>query len=162
MANPVMWKTIKSLEALTCAAIFCKALLGTVESHAQETQKSNPLDNVPVKIPFDVPYGGPILLDRSEIAITSALAEAKKYDWKMNIAVVDSDGNVVAFKRMDGARLASIQIAGYKAFAAVNFLSETTFYVNAIQTKGYLNVTTVDGIIASRGGIPPVEKGKII
>ncbi len=35
----------------------------------------------------------------------------------MNVAVADSAGNLVAFQRMDGAMLASIQIAEHKARA---------------------------------------------
>ena len=45
-------------------------------SEAQPT--SNPLDVVPDKIPFDVPYGLPISLDRAEAVIRAAVAEAKK------------------------------------------------------------------------------------
>ena len=69
----------------------------------------NPLDVVPEKMPFGVPYGAPISLERAQAAINAALAKAKKGDWKLNIAVVDSGGNLVAFQRMDGAQLASIQ-----------------------------------------------------
>src|SRR5579862_4270107 len=64
-------------------------------------QQPNPLDNVPDKMPFDTPYGAPIPLDRAEAAIAAAVAEAKKRDWKMNVSVVDSGGNLVAFQRMD-------------------------------------------------------------
>jgi len=58
-------------------------------------------------------------------AINAAIAEAKKHDWKLNVAVVDSGGNLVAFQRMDGAQLASIPISEHKARAAVNFRRET-------------------------------------
>jgi glc operon protein GlcG len=79
---------------------------------------SNGRDEIPDQIPFDVPYGSPISLDRAEAVISAAIAEAKKRNWKMNVAVVDSGGNLVAFQRMDGAMLASIQIAAHKARAA--------------------------------------------
>jgi uncharacterized protein GlcG (DUF336 family) len=144
------------------AAIFGAALLSTVEIRAQEMQKSNPLDTVPDKMPFDVPYGPPILLDGAEHAIATALAEAKKHDWKLNIAVVDTGGNLIAFQRMDGAQLASIQIAEHKARAAVTFRRETKVFENAIQLSDFRYVATLDGIIASRGGIPLVASGKII
>lgn len=52
----------------------------------------DPLGVVPEKIPFDVPYGPPISLDRAQAAINAAVTEAKKRRWKMNIAVVDSGG----------------------------------------------------------------------
>ena len=40
------------------------------------------------------------------------LVESKKRNWKMNVAVTDSGGNLVAFQRMDGAMLASIPDRG--------------------------------------------------
>jgi uncharacterized protein GlcG (DUF336 family) len=77
------------------------------------------------KIPFDVPYGPPISLERAQAAINAVVAEVKKRDWKINVAVVDSGGNLVAFQRMDGAMLASIQIAQHKARAAATFRRQT-------------------------------------
>jgi len=122
----------------------------------------NPLDIVPEKIPFDVPYGPPITLDRAQAAINAVVAEARKRDWKMNVAVVDSGGNLVAFQRMDGAMLASIQIAEHKARAAATFRRETKFFENAIQINNLNYLMTLDGVVASRGGIPLVEHGKLI
>ena len=78
----------------------------------------------------------------------------------MNIAVVDSGGNLVTFKRMDGAQYASIAIAEHKARAAVTFRRETKLLEDAIQRFAYIG--TLDGVIASRGGIPLVVEGKMI
>ena len=94
-------------------------------SRALQPTETNPLDFVPDEIPFDTPYGPPISLDRAQAVIHAAVAEAKKRNWKMNVAVVDSGGNLVAFQRMDGAMLASIQIAEHKARAAATFRRET-------------------------------------
>jgi glc operon protein GlcG len=127
-----------------------------------QSQLSNPLDVLPDKIPFDVPYGSPISLERAQAAINAVVSEARKRDWKMNVAVVDSGGNLVAFQRMDGAMLASIQIAEHKARAAVNFRRETKVFENAIQVNGFNYLMTLDGFIASRGGIPFIEDGKLI
>jgi glc operon protein GlcG len=137
------------------------ALLGASESRSQQ-QASNPLDTIPDKTPFDVPYGSPISLERAQMAITAALAEAKRHDWKLVIAVVDSGGNLVSFQRMDGAQLASISIAQHKAHAAVSFRRETKVFENAIQLNNQRYVTTLDGVIAARGGIPIVDNGKLI
>ena len=122
----------------------------------------NPLDTVPENIPFDVPYGSPISLERALAAVNAVVTEAKRRDWKMNVAVVDSGGNLVAFQRMDGAQLASIQIAEHKARAAAIFRRETKFFENAIQRNNLNYLMTLDGIVASRGGIPLIEQGKII
>ena len=122
----------------------------------------NPLDVVPEKIPFDVPYGPPISLERAQAAINAVVAEAKKRDWKMNVAVVDSGGNLVAFQRMDGAMLASIQIAEHKARAAATFRRETKVFENGIQVNNLNYLMTLDRVVASRGGIPLIEHGKLI
>ena len=63
---------------------------------------------------------------------------------------------------MDGAQLASIQISEHKARAAVTYRRETKTFENGIQLNNLLYVMTLDGVIASRGGIPLVENGKLI
>ena len=131
-------------------------------SRAPQPTETNPLDFVPDKMPFDTPYGPPISLDRAQAIIHAAVAEAKKRDWKMNVAVVDSGGNLVAFQRMDGAMLASIQIAEHKARAAATFRRETKQFEDGIQLMHLNYLLAFDGIIASRGGIPLIEQGMII
>jgi uncharacterized protein GlcG (DUF336 family) len=131
-------------------------------SGAQQPPPANPLDVVPEKMPFDIPYGPPISLERAAIVIAATVAEAKKHDWKLNVAVVDSGGNLVAFQRMDGAQLGSIPIAEHKARAAATFRRETKAFENAIQVNGSNYVMTLDGVIGSRGGIPLIEGGRLI
>ena len=123
---------------------------------------SNPLDAVPDEMPFDVPYGLPISLDRAQAVIHAAVGEAKKRNWKMNVAVADSGGNLVAFQRMDGAMLASIEIAEHKARAAATFRRPTKVFEDGINLMHLNYLLAFDGIIASRGGIPLIEEGKII
>ena len=124
-------------------------------------QQPNPLDNVPDKMPFDIPYGAPISLERAQAAIAAAIGESKKRDWKMNVAVVDSGGNLVAFQRMDGAQLASIAIAEHKARAAAQYRRETKAFEGGVQ-GGLTYLLTLDGIIASRGGILLMDGGKLV
>jgi len=124
--------------------------------------KPNPLDVIPSEIPFDVPYGPPISLAQAQTVIQSAVAEAKKRNWKMNVAVTDSGGNLVAFQRMDGAMLASIQIAEHKARAAVTFRRPTKVFEDGIQLMHLNYLLAFDGMIASRGGVPLIDHGVII
>jgi uncharacterized protein GlcG (DUF336 family) len=148
-----MRNRIPTLAAL-CAAVVIAA--------PAVAQPPNPLDAIPDKMPFDVPYGAPIALEQADAAINAAIAESKKRGWKMNIAVVDSGGNLVSFKRMDSAQLASISIAEHKARAAAKYRRETKIFENAMQLNNLHYIATLDDVIASRGGIPIIEGGKLV
>src|SRR6266851_6318473 len=137
----------------TAVAIIGTALLIGSPIWAQQSTAANPLDLVPENMPFDTPYGASISLERAQAAINAAVAEAKKRDWKMNVAVVDSGGNLVAFQRMDGAQLASIPISEHKARASATYRRETVVFENAVQRSDFKYIMTLDGIIASRGGV---------
>src|SRR5499427_10830684 len=143
-------------------AVLLASAGGAQQTPAPAAAGGNPLDVVPEKMPFDVSYGAPISLERATVAVNAAVAEAKKRDWKLNVAVVDSGGNLVAFQRMDGAMLASIQIAEHKARAAATFRRETKVFESGIQINNLNYLMTLDGIVASRGGIPLIEGGKLI
>jgi glc operon protein GlcG len=145
---------------ILAVALIGVALLAAGASRAQ-TPAPNPLDVVPDKMPFDVPYGAPISLELAQAVLAAAEAEAKKHDWKMNLAVVDSGGNLVAFARMDGAQLASVAISEHKARTAATYRRETKVFENAIQS-GLVYQITLDGVIGSRGGVPIIEGGKLI
>jgi glc operon protein GlcG len=144
-----------STRSLTAGAMMmCAALTAGA-------QQANPLDNVPDKMPFDVPYGAPISLDRAQAAINAAVAESRKRGWKLNVTVVDSGARMVAFARMDGAALGSIAISEHKARAATMFRRETKAFEAGIQA-GNNYLITLDDVIASRGGIPLVQDGRIV
>ncbi len=146
---------------LAIALLGC-AIGAAGATRAQPAAPANPLDAIPDKIPFDVPYGAPISLERAEAAIAAAIAEAKKRAWNFNVAVVDAGGNLVAFQRMDGAQLASIQVSEHKARAAAGYRRETKVFENGVQLGNFNYLMTLDGVIASRGGIPLIEAGKIV
>ncbi len=123
--------------------------------------QANPLDVIPDKMPFNIPYGAPISLARAQAAIAAATAEAEKQGWALNVAVVDSGANLVAFGRMDGAQLGSIAVSEHKARTSVKFRRPTKAFEEAIQ-KNDLRVLTIDDVMGARGGIPLVEDGKLI
>jgi uncharacterized protein GlcG (DUF336 family) len=139
------------------AAILAAFALGA----AAQQPAANPMDVVPDKMPFDVPYGAPISLERADAALAAALSESTKRGWKLNCAVVDSGGNLVSFKRQDGAQLASIAISEHKARTAAKFRRETKVFEGGIQ-GGNNYLITLDDVIGSRGGIPLVQDGKLI
>ena len=124
--------------------------------------QQNPLDVIPDKMPFSTPYGAPISLARAQAAIAAAIAEAEKHGWALNVTVVNSGANLVAFGRMDGAQLGSIAVSEHKARVAVKFRRPTKAFEEGIQKNDLKYQLTLDDIIASRGGIPLIEDGKLI
>src|SRR6185436_2294003 len=133
------------------------AVLAAMPASAQQ----NPLDVVPEKMPFDVPYGAPITIDQAMAAAQAASDEAKKRGWKLQIAVVGPGGQLKYFIGMDDAQLGSIAIAQHKARAAAVYRRETKIFENGIQ-NGLNYLITLDDVIASRGGIPLISGGKLI
>lgn len=155
----------KNLSLALALAGICASLQGLAQTPAAAppaTAPANPLDAIPDNMPFDIPYGAPISVDRAEALINAVVAEANKHHWKFNISVVDSGANLVAFRRMDGAQLASIQVSQHKARSAAIYRRETRVFEDGIQLKQSYNTLSLDGMIASRGGIPLVENGKLI
>lgn len=143
------------------------ALLATLAVRAQQPPAAapaaaSPLDVIPDKMPFSNGYGAPIGAARAQSLIQAAVAEANKRGWAFNIAVVDSGANLVAFLRMDGAQLASIPISEHKARTAVKYRRTTRVFEDAVQKNDYKYMLSLDDVIASRGGIPLIEDGKII
>jgi len=137
------------------------AVLVSTELRAQQPAAPN-LDAVPEKMPFSNAYGPPIGAQRANAVIEAAAAEASKRGWPMNIAVVDSGANLVAFLRMDDAQLASIAIAEHKARAAAKFRRPTKAFEDVVQKFDFKYILSLDDVVASRGGIPLIEGGKII
>jgi len=141
--------------------VFGAAVLIAGAAQAQQPAAPPNLDAIPDQMPFNIPYGMSIGAERAEQLVQAAVAEAKKRGWPMNVSVVDPGGNLIAFERMDGAQLASIDIAQHKARTAARFRRETKLFEAAVQ-NGVNYIVTLDDVIASRGGIPLVEGGKLI
>ena len=59
--------------------------------------------------PPQIPYGAPISLEQAKKVLAGAEAEAKKNNWNMVIAVLDSGGHLVMLERMDSTQLGSIR-----------------------------------------------------
>ena len=148
----------KSMIALSIAgALFTTA--------AQAQQPAAPAP-VPDQMPFDVPYGETINLAKAEKAIQAAIAEASKSprNWKLSVAVVDTSGELVALHKMDQTQIGSVGISIGKARTAARYRRPTEIFFNAMQqpTGAYFATLADPPPVASPGGIPLVEGGKII
>jgi glc operon protein GlcG len=135
----------------------------TSAAFAQAQQAPAP---VPEQMPFDIPYGTAITLEQAQKVAAAAEAEAKKHNWKLNIAVAGPSGDLKYFIRMDGAQLASVDISQDKARAAARFRRETKIFQDVANGKTPAGPTpsilSLRGVVASEGGFPLVEGGKLI
>jgi uncharacterized protein GlcG (DUF336 family) len=149
-----------TLAACALAAVSTSAF---AQAPAPATPPAPPsAGGTPDVMPFDIPYGVSIGLERAKQVLAAAEAEAKKRNWKMNIAVVDTNGELVHFARMEGAQIASGSISIGKARTAARFRRESRAFYNAFET-GHGYVATLDPtLVASPGGFPLVEGGKLI
>jgi len=97
-----------------------------------------------------------VTLEQAEVVIKAAKEKAREMGVKMNIAVVDSGANLVAFGRMDGAWLGSVDISIKKAKTARFFDMNTGEIGNLSQPGGSLyNIEHSNaGLITFPGGIP--------
>ncbi|HYM03706.1 MAG TPA: heme-binding protein [Stellaceae bacterium] len=116
---------------------------------------------VPEQMPFDIPYGMPIAIDHAKQVVAAAEAEAKKHNWKMNIAIAGPAGELIYFVHMDGSQNASIQISQDKARAAATFRRPTKAFFDAVE-GGHPYIMGLHGVVPSDGGYPLVEGGKLI
>lgn len=96
-----------------------------------------------------------ITLAQAEAAIAAAKLKAKEIDTKMDICIVDAGSNLVAFARMDGAWIGSIDIAQKKAKTAAWFTMDTAALSPLVQPGGSLyNIEHSNGgLITFPGGV---------
>lgn len=89
-------------------------------------------------------------------AVNAGLTKSNEIGTKMNIAVVDRGGNLVAFAREDGAWVGSVDIAIKKAKTATFFDMETHEIGKLSQPGGSLYGIehSNNGLITFPGGIP--------
>jgi glc operon protein GlcG len=161
-------RSIVSLTLAACAiAVMSSPILAQTPAPAPPAAPATPpappsAGGTPDAMPFDIPYGQSIGLEHAKQVMAAAEAEAKKRNWKMNIAVVDTNGELVQFERMEGAQIASGSISVGKARTAARFRRESRLFYNAFET-GHGYVSTLDPtLVASPGGFPLVEGGKLI
>ena len=106
-------------------------------------------------------YGNSITVEQAKKVAAAAVAESRKNNWFMAIAIVDTAGELVYFEKMDNTQMASIQISQGKARTAAKFKRETKVFADAM-AGGANFYLSFDGLVASPGGVPIVDGGKII
>ncbi|GGF56916.1 GlcG/HbpS family heme-binding protein [Alteromonas lipolytica] len=94
-------------------------------------------------------------LDKAKQCIANAVIEAEKTGIKVCIAIVDSGAHLVAFERMDGAFLGSVDIAIKKARTSALFPLESGklgALIRSEQLTGF--ELSNENLMAFNGGVP--------
>ena len=120
---------------------------------------------VPDAMPFDIPLGTSITADRAAQVVQAVIAEARRAprNWKLAIAVVDPNGDLVYFYKMDGTQIGSTQVSVGKARTSARFRRATQVFFDQMQTPAGAFTPTLDPtLVASPGGFPLVENGRLI
>jgi uncharacterized protein GlcG (DUF336 family) len=121
------------------------------------------LGQTPLVPPAIVPYGVSISADAAKKLAAAAVAEARKNNWAMAVAVVDTGGYLVYFERMPDTQLGSVEIAIAKAKSAALFRRPTKSFQDTLAAGGEgLRILGLTGAVPVEGGIPIIVDGKLI
>ena len=93
--------------------------------------------------------------------MAAAEAEAVKNNWSVAVAIVDAGTNLLAFQKMDGTQVGSIDIAIGKARTAVKFKRPTKVLEDMI-AGGKQAFLAVEGIVPVQGGLIIESDGVIL
>jgi glc operon protein GlcG len=109
----------------------------------------------PATPPPNTPYGISISPDAAKKVAAAAIAEARKNNWAMAVAVVDTAGYLVYFERMPETQLGSVEVAIEKAKTAALFRRPTKSFQDTLASGGEgLRMLRLTGAIPVEGGVP--------
>ncbi|MGQ9542940.1 MAG: GlcG/HbpS family heme-binding protein [Candidatus Bathyarchaeia archaeon] len=106
-----------------------------------------------------------LTLEGAKAILAAAERKAKEIGVPMDIAIVDDGGNLLAFERMDGAKITSIDIAINKAFTAAGSRRGTHEYAE-LAAPGKpafgIHVSNQGRFMIFGGGLPIVVRGEVV
>ena len=146
------------------AGALCVALLTGNAAIAQvPADPANPNETV-ADAATAPPYGEPISSENAKKVAAAALAEATKRNWGVFcIAIVGPNGELVYFEKQDNCQYASVSISQHKARVAARYRRPTVAFERLLGRGPFFNyLTTLDDVIASRGGNVLMAGGKVV
>lgn len=109
------------------------------------------------------PYGPPVSVEAAKKAAAAALAEAVKNHWNMAVAVVDPNGTLIYYEKMDNTQIGSAKVSINKARSAALYKRPTKALQDALASGGAgMRVLGLEDAVPVEGGVPLVSEGKII
>lgn len=110
-----------------------------------------------------VPYGAPMSLDAAKKAMAASEAEARKNNWPVVIAILDTTGSLVMLQKLDNTQSGSVDIAIGKARTALDFRRPTKALQDVVAGGGAgLRLLSARNMLALEGGVPVIADGKIV
>jgi len=110
-----------------------------------------------------IPLGPPIGVETAKKAAAAALAEARKNGWLQTVAVVDPNGTLVYYEKMDNVELATAELAIDKARSAALYKRPTKVFQDGLEKGGRnLLILALKGASPIEGGLPIIADGKLI
>ena len=107
-------------------------------------------------------YGPPALdLATAKRIAAGAAVEAMKNNWKMAIAIVDTNGMLIYYERLDDTQTGSVAIALDKARAGAMFRRASRTFEERVN-KGGPSLLGLQGATPSSGGLPIVVGGRVV
>lgn len=117
----------------------------------------------PFAPPPQVQYGLSVSTESAKNAAAASIAEARKNNWKMAIAVVDTGGYLVYFEKMQDTQTGSVELAIEKARTAALFRRPTKVFQDGVAAGGEgIRLLRLTGAIPIDGGVPIIVDGKLV
>jgi len=108
-------------------------------------------------------YGLSINAENAKKVAAPAVAEARKNQWMMAVAIVDTAGELVYFERMDDTQIGSVDVAIEKARSAARFKRPTKAFQDVVAAGGEgMRILALPGAVPVEGGVPLMVAGKIV
>lgn len=121
------------------------------------------LSAAPAMAQLPNPYGAPISLENAKKVAAAAVAEARKNNWNVAIAIVDPAGALVYFEKLDGTQNASVTVAIEKARTSAQFKRATKAFQDVVAAGGDgLRILSLPGAVPVEGGVPALIDGRIV
>lgn len=147
-------KPLNRMLRMACKGGAILMLLAAIVAHPQQAPN-------PYQMPY--PYGLPVSLANAKKAAAAVVAEATKNGWTMVVAIVDPDGTLIFYEKMDNTQLGSATVAIDKARSAALFKRPSKAFEDLLgQGNEGARYLKMAGALPIQGGIPLVMDGKIV
>ena len=108
-------------------------------------------------------YGPNVNVENAKKIAAAALAEARKNNWRMAVAVVDTAGYLVYYEKMENTQLASADVSIDKARSAALYKRPTKAMQDGLAAGGAgWRLLRLRNAIPIDGGLPLLIDGKIV